>query len=249
MLGILWPTLLLPAAEAEKAGNRQEDWYRVVLNGKPAGFIRQTQEDAPGGGFATTVLERLIVRRGAEPAPVTMEVESRVEEDPAGAVRRFRLVQRMASEDQVTEGVVRGSALEITSGSAAEPRRSSVPFDPRAIGPHRLEEVLSSKLLREGDVAEVTTFFPEKGSCGSVTATRGKEGPVEVPGGTRTLVSRTSRMSILPGIDMKEWVDAEGKVWRSELPLPGFSLETFLSSAAEIAKEKYASPPEVFLST
>ena len=239
------PTPSTPQGVSPEGG--REDWFSLRLNGQSAGFSRQREERLPDGAVATSVFQRLVIRRGAE--PVTMEIESRIEETAQGAIRGYRLVQRMAAADEVTEGVLRGDRMEITSRNAGSPRKTEIPFDPAAVGPHRLERMMREGLHRSGDTLSATTFFPEKASCGKAAAVLGSEEDVEFPGGPRRLVRRTTRIDILPGIEILEWIDGAGEIWKTTLPLPGMSIETYRCAAEEILREKQASPPEIFFAS
>ncbi|MGH7378377.1 MAG: transglutaminase-like domain-containing protein, partial [Candidatus Methylomirabilales bacterium] len=201
----------------------------------------------PSGRLVTKILQRLVVRRAEE--PVAMEVSQEIEEAPTGEIARFRMVQRMAQNDVVVEGVVRGNRMVMTSAGPGARRSFEVPFNPLAVGPRRIERLLREKLKRSGDTASAVTFFPEKSGCGTLSATFGSEEVVTFPGGPRRLRRRTSRMDILPEVETHEWIDGEGKVWKTATQLLGMSIETYRSSSEEILREKYASLPEVFNSS
>jgi hypothetical protein len=236
----------LPACSRVGLASQKEEWHLLLLNGQPAGFTRQSEGETRAGNLTTSTLQHLVVRRAAE--TVEMEIEQALEETPQGGLARFRMVQRMARSDTVTEGVVRGAQLDLTSSGPGNSRRSTVTYDPRALGPRRLEQLLHEKLRRPGDSVSAVTFFPEKNGCGTLTATLREEESVEFPGGPRRLARRTTRTDVLPGIDVNEWIDSEGKVWKTSTSFLGMSIETLRSTAAEILKLKYAAPPEVFLS-
>jgi hypothetical protein len=225
----------------------KEDWYRVLIEGRPAGFARLTERAQADGTIITSAFQRLQVRRNED--PMTIEVESEVEETSEGSVVRFRIVQRTAENDQVTEGVVRGDKLEITARGLGASRASTVPYDPAAIGPRRMEKLLLEKLRSPGDSFSAKVFSPETIRCGVQQVTRGDEEEVPFPGGARRLVRRTGRIDFLPGNDIVEWIDAAGKVWKTRMSMGTQSIETYLSTADEILREKIASPPEIFLST
>jgi len=228
-----------PSTKAER-----EEWHSLLLGGKPAGFMQEIHRRSPEGNLVTWTRQRLIVRRGAE--PVQMEAELEVEETLGGDILGFRLLQRLASENMVSEGKVRGDQMEISVTGSGEPRRIAVPFDRRAKGPRAIERLLLASLKQPGDSLSETTFFPEKNSCGRVTVVRGPEEEVPLPGGARRLVRRASNFDILPGHEMNEWLDESGVIWKSATSLLGMTIETHRSSAEEILREKYASPPEVF---
>ena len=233
-----------PSSTSNSVAEREEQWHRLLLNRQPAGFSRERVRTANLGGHVTELLQRLVLRRGEE--PVQMEVEQEIEERADGAITRFRMVQKLASTDQVSEGRVRDSTLEVTSHAAGKSRTQEFPYDPRAVGPQRHRELLRTGLRREGDTVVAVTFLPEKNECTTVTTTLGRSEEIALPGGPRTLRRRVSMLAALPGIELAEWVDAEGEVWKTATTLIGQSVETYRASAAEILREKYASPPEIF---
>jgi transglutaminase superfamily protein len=234
-----------PGGEKASAG-ADEEWFRLLLNGQPAGFARQREEPTPTGGTATSTFQRIVVSRDTD--TIAMEVESLVEETASGELVKFRMVQRMAATDEVTEGVVRGDRMAITARGLGNPRQAETPYDRRAIGPHRLNQLFLEKLRKPGDSESRITFYPEKTSCGSATATLVGEEALPFPDGPRKLLHRAIRCEILPGTSIDEWYDAEGKVWKTSMVLPAMNIETWRSTSQEILREKYASPPEVFFS-
>ncbi len=233
-----------PSLSGSPANVEREEWHSLLLNGQPAGFTQEVERRSPEGNLITWTRQRFVVRRAEQ--PVQMEAELEVEETIAGDILRFRLVQRLASDDMVSEGKVRGDRMEISVSSSDKPRLTSVPFDRRARGPRAIERLLLAVLKQPGDTVSETTFFPETNSCGKVTVVRGPEEEVPLPRGVRHLVRRTSRVEILPGHEMNDWVDDKGVIWKSATNLLGMPIETHRSTAEEILREKYASPPEVF---
>jgi len=247
----LLAAILLPGLggchRAEGTAQRTETWHRLLLNDQPAGFMREVKEAKAGGSLVTETQQRLVVRRADQ--SLEMEVSLKVEETPLGGIVGFKLLQRMAQNDVTTEGLMRGDSVDLTSTGTGAPRRSTVPFDRRAIGPRRLEAILREKLRRPGDSTEETTFFPEKNASGRLKATLGEEEAVKFPQGPRRLTLRATQVDILPGVTSKEWIDPAGEVWKTSTVLLGMKVETYRSTAEEILREKYASPPEVFYST
>src|SRR5436309_12250798 len=140
------PAACLPPARALP---RADEWHLVQLAGKPAGYTQEVERDAPGGGTLSITRQKLVVRRAEQ--SIELEMAFEVEEKPSGDLTRLRVVQRLARNETVITGVVRGDRLELTSGEGADARRTEVPFDPRTIGPRALERLLREKLRKPGD--------------------------------------------------------------------------------------------------
>src|SRR5262249_41822149 len=160
----------------------------------------------------TSTLQHLAVRRAAE--SVEMEVEEEVEEAASGAMTRFRMVQRMSRNEEVTEGRGAGGSLGVSVTGGGEPRRASARYDPPgpgALGRRALEKLFLEKLRRPGDSVTARTFYPENTSCGTVTTTLGSEEEVAVAESRKRLRHRISRCDILKGVELNEWVDERGK--------------------------------------
>jgi len=224
-----------------------DDWYRILIQGKPAGFMRLIEEEAAGGNFITRQSMRTRVLRGRE--PVTMEVEMSAEETPGGEWIRFRMVQRKMAESDVTyEGTARGGKMEISATMRGTRRSSEIPLVPGALGPFRIRRLAGEKLKRPGDTVTVTTFYPELLRYGKFTMTLGEKELVDLPGGARRLTRRTATMEPIPGSQQIDWIDGEGKIWKQAMKIPGMSLVFYLSSAHEILQDRSASPPELLYS-
>lgn len=228
-------------------GQEREEWYRLFLAGKPAGYVHQIVAVSPGGEILTRSLQRLEIRR--DRTALELEVELKLWEDQDGAVLRYTLATKMSKLATVVEGKVSGQDLQITTGEPGQARTSTVAYDPKARGPHWLEEAEKRELKRPGDRFAAVAFFPEANRCGQVEVALEKEEAVELPGGKRSLFRRVSRIDILPGTDLFEWVDAEGTVWKVRFKMLGMTIEQARSSREEVLKEKIASPPEIFLTT
>jgi len=241
------PAPLLAAQAAEEASTRDE-WQKVLISGQPAGYIRTTERPREGGGVRTTTAQMLILKRGQE--ALRTESSTTIEEDAAGRITGFALHQALSKDALEVKGTLEGEQFDVVETVAGQgPRRSRIPAEPRALGPHAIDRLLRETLKKPGDVLEARTFIPELRKFCNQRAVYVQVEETALPGRRASLERISITVDALPNVTTIQWLDDRGLVQKSSISMLGLEITTYLSSAREILAEKFTSPPEVFLST
>ncbi len=243
----------LPAARrcpaAEGGGEAREEWHLLTIEGSPAGYVHISVRPLPDGAWRTVMSQKLVIRRSG--TTVEVRVDGAQEEDADGKLLGFESTQAMSRDVTTATGRVDGARLVIREAAGGgTPVESSVAVAPGAVGPRRADELTRKGMVRPGDSVEVTIFVPEIRRFAKETSVLGPSEEVDVRGGARRSLRRiTVTQDFLPGVVTKEWVDDRFELQVSRAAVFGLELVSHRSSAEEVLREKYTSPPEVFLST
>lgn len=234
-----------PVAVVE--GATRDDWFKLYLSRQLAGYLRVAAQPRREGGFFVTVLQKLVLKR--ENTVQENEISSVVEEDAEGKILGFRLRQVLSAEPRVCEARREGDALLVRDVGASRAGETALPVPAGAVGPARLEVMLRDWLKAPGQPLEVVVLVPEMLRFGKARYVFDREEEVEVAGTRRRLRRVTSTVDILPEIRTAEWLDPDGKLQKSAVPLLGMELVSVRSTMEEVLREKLTQPPEVFLAT
>jgi hypothetical protein len=225
-----------------------DEWHRIYLEGKPAGYLRIVSTPREGGGHAVRIVQKLTLKRGS--TVIETEVSSSQEEDAQGKLVGFQMEQKLSRETLETSGKVEGDRLVmIDTVRGKEARRSTIPMDPSAVGYKHADDLARAKLKEEGDSLEVVIFSPELRMFGRQKAVMGKEVPVDFLGSRRTLREVTVTLDVLPGIITKQWCDENQDLQKSSMPVFGMELVTYRSTPQEVLAADISSPPEIFVAS
>ena len=239
--------LASPSQEGAPAA-KSDEWHKLYVEGKPAGFLRITTQPLEGGGLATSLQQKIVLKRG--PVAVEMEISSTQEEDARGKLLSFSTEQKLSKNSMKTSGVVRGDSLVITEMTGTSQKRESrIPVPPDAVGYRKSEEMTRSALKKPGDSVEIVVFVPEVLRFGKQKAVLGNEEAVDCLGVRKTLLHTTVTQDIMPGVKIDQWVDKDFNLQKSSTVALGLEIVTHRSTAKEVLSMDLSSPPEVFLST
>lgn len=247
-IGLTGCVFASPLALPEEETGRKNEWFLVYLQGKPAGYFFLREVDLEAGGVETFHRMRLRISRAGEITELDTSITIR--EKSSGEIVDFISVEKMGGGAQVKRGKVNGRSLELTIGNPgdASPRKLVQPFDPRAVGPHAVDTILRNRLENQGDRVEVIVFAPDALQCAQQVSVAGPLEELILPGGEkRTLRRVDTRLAIPPGISMTTWIDQGGDLIKSAMPIMG--LEVVRTTRKAVLAEKFASPPEVFVSS
>jgi transglutaminase-like putative cysteine protease len=245
----------LPAAEKPSrvdpaSGTALVDaWYRLLLNGAPAGYVRTRVTARGEAGYSVLIEQKLVLQRG--PDRTETRNLSAIDEDAQGKILGYRVELGLSAQATRAEGTVQDGFLVIREPSAGaspekEPRETRIPMHPEAIGYEALRRKLRDGLRKEGDVVEAVVLSPEFRKFARQRSVRkaddaGKKG--------EPLIRVATTLDILPGMVQEEWYRPDFTAEKISFPVAGLSLTAQRAPAEELIQEKFASPPEVFLSS
>lgn len=236
------------AAPAKETAAKREAWHRVLLQGKPAGYLMIAEQPLEDGGWLTRQRTRLTIRRG--PTPLVIEVVEEVEEDEEGKVRGFLVEQKFSERVMTVRGRLRDGAMEITTAvEGQEPRPGRIPIDPDSIGPHRADQLAQKRLHEEGDELRVVLFVPQLQRSTELVLTLGPEETVELPGGEVEARRLQAVLEALPTAAETRWVDEDFDMVKSSVRLAGMKLVTLRSTREAVLEAEGGTPPEIYFAS
>lgn len=223
----------------------RDEWHLLFLQEKPAGYLHHSGRPLADGGYLTLMTQKLVLARGTQRVEIRMETST--EENASGKLVSFHCESELSRMVTKISGRVQGDEILVEqSAGGAAPIHSRIAVDPAAMGPQRAEDEMRRHLSKPGDAFEATLFFPELLKFGKQKAVLGDLERVEFRGDTRRLRRVTMTQDILPGVTIEQWVDENFELQKSTAALMGLKLVTYRSSAEEILRERFSSPPELF---
>ena len=235
--------LLCPVAAASR-----DEWHFVYIEGKRAGYSRMQVLPHDGGGFITTMTEKMVLQRGKD--KVETEVTSSQEEDEDGRLLGFRYRQKLARNSMESTGTVRGGDIVVVDTvGGGKPRESRIALDPKAVGPWKAEKEIQRCLKKPGDAVESVIFLPEVRRFGKQRAVLGEKEPVECEGSRQELRRLKLTVDIIPEFATEEWIDEEFRPWKSSMAVLGMRIVTCRATVEAVLAEDFSSPPEIFLAS
>ena len=230
---------LVPAADDEQA---EDSWQVINLSGQRVGYGRVTTREIDRDGqtlFVTDHSEQLTIKRFGQ--SLRIETRTRTEETASGVLLNYEFVMNNPpASSSRTIGTVDGRKLKIVSTVAGRDRTRTVDFDPSIRSPGYLERSIREKPLMPGETRSFQVFLPEYGKATSVKVSADDLREVKLyDGSTAKLLKVRTSMTLLPGVEIRSFVDRQGETQRTEADLFGLKMTTF-SVSEEVALEKIA---------
>jgi len=224
------------AAEAVAPNKERESWDILLLQGKRVGYAHTTARLVAESGrqiLRTEDLARLSLRRGND--TVQQDIRSLSIETPDGKLLRFESEIGMGPATIRTTGQVKGDRLEIeTTGAAAAPAKTSIPWSADDAGPFATEQSLLRKPMQPGERRTLKVLMAEFQQVADVEMTAKGFEPCKLPTGTHELlrIETVARLANNQKIEQTEWADRTGDTLKTLMPAMG-QLETYRASKAE----------------
>jgi hypothetical protein len=138
----------------------RDTWDAAYLEGARTGYFHTTvvEEKRPGKKvFITTQEMSLSIKRYK--AVIKQRLQQTVEEDAEGKILAYTMTTYSDKGDpQVVKGRVEGDKLLVKAGN--KPNVDSFPWNAKAIGPFKQEQLLKEKKVKPGDTLEYFNFEP-----------------------------------------------------------------------------------------
>lgn len=179
-------------------------YERVTEDGRP--LIRITSE------------QTLTVQRFAQ--RVTQQIRIVSWETEAGRLVRFEAQMDDQTAQITSRGTCEGGELIIETTTLGKTQKSSLPWDPNWGGFFATEQRLEAKPLHPGEKRSFMTLMPIFNQVAQVDLEAIEFEPTEVLGEQRELlrVNSVARLAATT-ISSVIWVDRQGRVWKTELPM------------------------------
>ena len=213
--------LLLPLFVA--AAPADDIWMSVLLDGRKIGHMHTTREIRDGSVITTQKMEVELTRAGVTVALSTSETDA---ESPSGEPLAFVSITAISGVASTVSGTRRADGKFNVVSEVGGAKNTRVIDWPNAA---LLSEGLRLAELRRG-LAPGTRFTEmafqsENQDAVQVDSTVGARERVELPDGAQQLI-RVDQLVRLPGAptQTRSWIDADGNVRKTVLPLMGFDL-------------------------
>ena len=214
----------------------EEEWLAVSMAGARVGFVHTVVRAVfePEPVVVTTVSSETRLQRFGVAISISSHVEYR--ETPAGAILSASSRSLSSQMKSVTEAVVRGDRMVVTTEMAGNKHTNEIPWDREVIGPYAQGRRIREAGLAPGTSISFKAFIPEHQRIASSTVTI--EGPdkLTLDGETLDVWRGTMTQDILPGVTTQVWLDKDGNIVRSVTDILG-KVETVRTTREKALKE------------
>lgn len=238
--GKIVPLLLVAAVlvSAPPAHGEQmrEIWFEAYLEGRPVGYTHEVVERTVDGQIVTAIESDFALRQDGDLAAVSGM--DRWTESAGGDPLKYeqrRALPTSASELTVT---VDENRLRIRESDGRETVFSAIPFDVRPLFPREIESLHASRGFVQGSQYSYTAFDSDSVEIGVYSVTVAGAEQLEILGETRDLHKLVVTGDLRADIEIHEWRDREGVLWRREIPSLGTSRQRATSDV--VSREKLA---------
>ncbi|MBB6428796.1 transglutaminase-like domain-containing protein [Algisphaera agarilytica] len=226
----------------------EEDWF-VLLNGEDRiGYMHTTEATAENGDITTNQTTKLVMARGG--TRLEIEVTQGFVESAQGEPIRASSSMSMGGLPMVTEVEFGEKAMKVSSGQAGRMQTTMKrPIEGDWLPPAAMGRYVEQQLEAGAETIQVSTVDIASG-LQAVDMTMQVRGPedVEVYGKVVPAIAWDATVSAMPGITMREYVDAEGKSIKSTIDLmPGMSITVLQADKALALSE--LTPAEMMAQT
>ncbi|MBC7835084.1 MAG: transglutaminase domain-containing protein [Phycisphaerales bacterium] len=240
-------SVALPARGAGAADPGDHDlWYVLEMAGKRAGYLHATQT-AGGDHIVTASLIKLAIRRGE--TTIEIQMTSEFVETRGGKPVSMKAVQSLGAAPVTTEYVFGGTAITQTTTQGRHITTTEVPLPEGAwLTPAAGNGYVRKRL--EAGAKEITVRMVDAMMGPTpVTMTQRilEETTIETLGKVVPAFKTTTSLSIAPGMDSTDYIDANGVQIRSTANIGGLDITTILADRALALSE--LDPPELMAST
>jgi hypothetical protein len=243
--------LAIPAGAAERAidwsdppqGVFVDDWMVVELEGQKIGYAH-SQMARDGDEIQTTNLMALELRRAGANVPIKVLQTTR--ETLAGKTRAFTSLLDASAMAMQKQGLIHDGKVVVRSNQFGVESKAEYDFPQGAVmswGALRRQHTEGYAPGTEYTVQIYEPAFSENMAV-PVTMRIGETEALEIGGTTFETIRSTQTMM---GMTTTAWMDATGRIVRTELPMMGLPMVMTRSTRAE-AMAKFESP-EFFMPT
>ena len=241
--------LRAPAPTAAAEPKTQERWYVLQIEGKPAGWARETHAESSDGKEITTGSEmQLAMKRGTTRINMTMKSSFRETADGKPIEAKSSALFGATKIDQTF--TFQGDKIEITSEQSGQTLKNTADAPKEKwLTPAAASRYVEEQLKKGAKSIEMKTLEPMSGLAPlHVTMTIVGKEDIEVLGKTVPALVCESTVSSLPGVVSKMHIGEDGSNLRTTLaPIPGMTF-TMLLADKDLAQAQ-VDPPEMLAAT
>jgi len=247
---LLPPTVLAAPIDPDNPpqGTFLEEWMIVRLGGQKAGYAESTMT-REGDRITTRTITVISLARAGQTIDISMMESTR--ETVAGVPISFENVQSMATFKTSTKGRIHDGKVSMENSQLGMTRTDEVVYPEGALMSWGLFAEQTRRGYAEGLAYELKAFVPSLMADKPVTTkidVAGRE-TVDLLGksveGVRVNTVMDTPMGSIRAVN---WVDADGRIIKSDLELMGLGKMELLRADKETATQQ-APAPEFFVST
>jgi hypothetical protein len=238
--GKITPLMLAAAMLVSTAPARGEQmseaWFEASLAGAPVGYTFEVVEHTVDGHIVTSVESDFTMRDGNDLVAVRgMDLWTETTDGKPLKYEQRREHPTSATELTLT---VEEGRLRIRSSDGREAVFSSIEFDGVMLFPRAIQLLHVSRGFVAGSRYSYSTFDPEVMDVSIFNVTVEGDERLEILGESRDLHKLVVTPELRDGIEIHEWRDDEGALWKRDVPSVGASRRRATSDI--VSEEKLA---------
>ena len=266
VLALFWPSVSLGA---EAKADVRTQWYQVLMEGQPAGWMKAVETRAKDAAGVETIQSdtdmSIAIRR--EMIAIEITCKTRFLETAAGkpiSCSSTTKLGLMPGMDQVREMTFRDDGIEVVNRQGDQTTKQFVKYTPPGAGegdaaakqkdwlpPAASQRYIEACIAKgEKDIRYRSidpSSTPQPIEVRLLSTPGAGEETVEVLGKVVPAMVWTQTMSNAPNVVMKAYTDTKGTPLKSTVDLGGMTM-TLVAADEELAKAK-VNPPELLVST
>ncbi len=232
--------LVLVFACATHAAGAEPDielWYDVTLDGVSMGYSREWVETDEAGDITTGVYTRMLVMRNTD--LIKLEVSERWTETPDGRPLEYHMTTHTSERETKVDFVLQGETARLRRAIGDDATIADVPVPVGLLFPAAVKRLLVERGSATGTSYSYLGFDAETEAVATYTVTVDGEETLELLGQSVELTRYTVNCDARAGLPVHEWRDADGLLWKYELPSAGMTLTRTTKELAQAEKEAF----------
>ncbi|MCD4690797.1 transglutaminase domain-containing protein [bacterium] len=215
-------SVLVCAASAAAAEPDSELWYDATFDGASMGYSREWVETAADGNIVTGLYTRMIVKRRND--LVRVEVSERWTETPAGQPLEYHMITRTSERETRVDLLIEGAAATLRHAIGSDAALTQMVAPEGLLFPCAVKRLMVEHGFAPGTTYSYEGFDAESEAMATYTVTVEGSETFEFSGERVTLSKLVVSSDARPGLPVHEWRDADGVLWKYELPSAGIAL-------------------------
>jgi len=212
-------------------------WYDVTLDGVSMGYSREWVETADDGNLTTCVYTRMFVMRNTD--LIKLEVSERWTETPDGRPLEYHMTTDTSEREAKVDFILQGETARLRRAIGDDATIASIPVPAGLLFPAAVKRLFVERGSSEGTSYSYLGFHAETETIATYTVSVDGREILEMLGRDVELTRYTVECDASPGLPVLEWRDAEGVLWKYELPSAGMILTRTTQEEAQAEKEAF----------